>query len=235
MNNVSVDLDAPSPYIEVDSWPHRFKRKLSYAFAFRIIRKFKPGMNQGAILEIGTGSGYFLSFCRQILPTAKLYGIEYDERLLGVTKKRAPFADCRQGNAEAFDLTPRRFDIVASFQVIEHLYHPEEMLKRVREHLKTDGLFIVTTPNLNGLGARLMGRNWHGHRDDHVSLKGMETWVKFIESQGFRTVYAGSTFFTGIPVMNKLPLGIVNWGLLYLFDSWRWKNGESFVGAFSIQ
>ncbi|MGD9842814.1 MAG: class I SAM-dependent methyltransferase [Steroidobacteraceae bacterium] len=235
MSKVSVDLDTPSPYIEVDSWPHRFKRKLSYAFAFNLIKKFKPGMSHGAILEVGTGSGFFLSFCHRFMPAAKLYGIEYDERLLEVTKQRAPFAECKQGNAETFDLNPIKFDVVVSFQVIEHLYHPDEMLKRVRDHLKPDGLFIVTTPNLNGVGARVMGQKWHGYRDDHVSLKGMGEWVKLIESHGFKTQYAGSTFFTGIPIMNRLPLGVINWGLLYLFDSWRWTKGESFVGAFYRQ
>lgn len=235
MSKVSVDLNEPSPYIEVDTWFHRFKRRLSYAHAFNLIKKFKPDLNHGVILEIGTGSGYFLAFCNEFLPDAELFGIEYDERLLDTTKKRAPFAHCSQGNAETFNLSSKVFDVVVSFQVIEHLYQPDEMLRRVRDHLKLDGLFIVTTPNLSGLGARLMGEKWHGYRDDHVSLKGVDEWVRLIESHGFKTMYAGSTFFTGIPIMNRLPLGIINWGLLYLFGSWRWRKGESFVGAFYRQ
>lgn len=232
MSKVSVDLDAPSPYIENNSWSHRLKRKLSYDFAFKLIRKFKPNLSEGALLEIGTGSGFFLAFCSQLYPKLKLFGLEYDERLLAVTKQRAPLAECKQGNAEEFDWADAKFDVVVSFQVIEHLYRPEDMLTRVKEHLKPGGLFIVTTPNLSGLGAKIMGAKWHGYRDDHVCLKGMADWIKLIESQGFKSAYAGSTFFTGIPMMNRLPLGVVNWALLYLFGTCPWSKGESFVGAF---
>lgn len=235
MSKVSVDLESPSPYIENNSWAHELKRKLSYAFAFKLLQKFKPLLSKGNLLEVGTGSGFFLAFCEQRYPALNLYGLEYDERLLNVTKKRAPVADCKQGNAELFDFKPNMFDVVASFQVIEHLYHPEEMFKCVKEHLKSDGLFIVTTPNLDGVGARTMGTKWHGYRDDHVSLKGMSDWIKLIESSGFKTVYAGSTFFTGIPIFNKLPLGLLNWTMLYLFGSLSWSKGESFVGVFTLQ
>lgn len=232
MSKVSVNLNEPSPYIEGDSWPHRLKRKLSYRFAFKLIRKFKPDLIQGALLEVGTGSGLFLAFCSQIYPHLKLFGLEYDERLLAVTRQRAPTAKSKQGNAEDFEWGTTRFDVVVSFQVLEHLYNPEEMIKRVSSHLVSGGLFIVTTPNLNGLGAKALGAKWHGYRDDHVSLKCMSEWIELIESHGFTSAYTGSTFLTGIPIMNRLPLGIINWSLLYLFGAWPWSRGESFVGAF---
>jgi hypothetical protein len=77
-----------------------------------------------------------------------------------------------------------------------------------------------------------MGKNWHGYRNDHVSLKDVDGWVGLVESHGFDCVYAGSTFFSGVPLLNKLPLGIFNWALLLAFGSLRWKKGEAFVGAF---
>ena len=66
MSKVPVNLNEPSPYIEGDSWPHRLKRKLSYRFTFKLIRKFKPDLIQGALFEVGPGSGLFLAFCSQI-------------------------------------------------------------------------------------------------------------------------------------------------------------------------
>lgn len=232
MSKVSVDLTAPSPYIEKDGRLHRMKRRLGYAFAFRLIRRhFEAGSPRSA-LEVGTGSGYFLAFFSQLYPQAAVTGIEYDERLLAVTRARAPRARCLQGNAEAVNLLPETFDLVVSFQVIEHLYEPERMLAQVRRHLAPGGLFIMTTPNLAGVGARLMGRRWHGQRSDHVSLKNAREWVALVESHGFKTAYAGSTFFSGIPWLNRMPLGLINWALLLLFGAWRWQHGESFVGAF---
>jgi SAM-dependent methyltransferase len=232
MGKVSVNLESPSPYIEPESILYKIKRKLTYRFAINAIGRYQAKSNTFRLLEIGTGSGYFLAFIHAEFPAAVLHGIEYDPRLLHVTQSRAPYAHCINGNAESFDFGDEQFDVIVSFQVIEHLYSPAMMLASVRKHLKPNGIFIVTTPNLDGLGARMMGERWHGFREDHVSLKGYNQWKSLIEDSGFIVDYCGSTFFSGIPLLNSLPLGIFNWTLLTLFGAARWKHGESFVGVF---
>lgn len=231
-NKVSVNSDIPSPYIENRGGLYRLKRKLTYAFAFRLLNKYLSKRDDLEVLEIGTGSGFFLDFARERFPNSRLSGVEYDERLLAETAARATHAHLIQGNAENFDLGKGRFDLVVSFQVIEHLYNPGAMLDNVRAHLKPGGIFLVTTPNLSGLGARWMKDKWHGYRDDHVSMKGKDEWDQLIASHGFSPLYSGSTFFSGVPVLNKLPLGIFNWLLLVAFGSLRWSAGESYVGVF---
>ena len=231
-DKVSVNTSIPSPYIENRGGMYRLKRKLTYAFAFRLLNRFLSKRKDLEVLEIGTGSGFFLDFARERFPTARFSGVEYDERLLAETATRATHAHLIQGNAENFYLGKGRFDLVVSFQVIEHLYNPGAMLDNVRAHLKPGGLFLVTTPNLSGLGARWMKEKWHGYRDDHVSMKGRDEWDRLIASYGFSPLYSGSTFFSGVPVLNKLPLGIVNWLLLTVFGSLPWSAGESYVGVF---
>lgn len=235
MKKVSVDLNSPSPYIETGSFFYKIKRRLTYAFAIRAITRIKRKEDEFSLLEIGTGSGYFLSFINSEFPRATLSGIEYDPRLLEVTKEKVPFANCLKGDAELFDFGNEKFDVIVSFQVIEHLYDPGAMLDRVKNHLKPNGIFIVSTPNLNGLGARIMGKRWHGYRDDHVSLKGYNEWRALLERSGFATIYCGSTFFSGIPILNRFPLGIINWMLLAIFGTARWQHGESFVGIFNLR
>lgn len=229
---ISVNTDIPSPYIENKSGLYRLRRKLTYAFAFRLLNKYLNQQHDLNVLEIGTGSGFFLDFAKASFPNSSFSGVEYDERLLAETAARAPYATLIQGNAENFHLGKNQFDLVVSFQVIEHLYNPDAMLANIRTHLKPGGIFLVTTPNLSGLGARWMKEGWHGFRDDHVSLKGKAEWDQLIISHGFSPLYSGSTFFSGIPALNKLPLGIVNWLLLVAFGSLRWSAGESYVGVF---
>lgn len=231
-DKVSVNTGIPSPYIENRGGMYRLKRKLTYAFAFRLLNRYLSRRQDLDVLEIGTGSGFFLDFARESFPNSRFSGVEYDERLLAETAARAPYAHLIQGNAENFDLGNGRFDLVVSFQVIEHLYNPGAMLENVRAHLKPGGVFLVTTPNLSGLGARWMKEKWHGYRDDHVSMKGKDEWDRLIASYGFSPLYSGSTFFSGLPVLNKLPLGIVNWLLLMVFGSLPWSAGESYVGVF---
>lgn len=229
---VSVNTEIPSPYIEDRGGLYRLKRKLTYAFAFRLLNRYLSQRQNLNILEIGTGSGFFLEFAKESFPNSRFSGVEYDARLLAETTLRAPHAQLFQGNAENFDLGVGEFDLVVSFQVIEHLYNPRAMLENVRAHLKPGGLFLVTTPNLSGIGARWMKEQWHGYRDDHVSLKGKKEWDQLITSHGFSPIYSGSTFFSGVPILNRLPLGLLNWLLLVVFGSLRWSVGESYVGVF---
>jgi SAM-dependent methyltransferase len=234
MSKVSVNLDEPSPYLEPDSFLHRFKRKLTYRFALNAISGRISRSSPFSILELGTGSGFFLLAAHESFPNAHLSGIEFDNRLLEATQKRVPFAKTWQGNVESFDLSGQKFDVIASFQVIEHLFSPEAMLSQVRQHLKPGGIFIFTTPNLSGVGARVMGSKWHGYRDDHVSMKSASEWVNLLKLHGFLPLSVGSTFFSGIPWLNRLPLGIFNWTLLLLFGYAPWMYGESFVGIFTL-
>jgi SAM-dependent methyltransferase len=229
---VSVNTEIPSPYIENKGGLYRLKRKLTYGFAFRLLNKYLSRGLDMEVLEIGTGSGFFLDFAHVYFPNACFSGVEYDERLLSESASRAPHARLVQGNAENFDLGQGQFDLVVSFQVIEHLYNPSAMLENVRAHLKPGGIFLVTTPNLSGLGARWMEDKWHGYREDHVSLKGKDEWDRLIVSHGFSPLYSGSTFFSGVPILNTLPFGIVNWLLLVALGSLPWSVGESYVGVF---
>jgi SAM-dependent methyltransferase len=234
MSKVSVNLEQPTPYLESDSYLHRLKRKLTYRFALNAIRKRFSKKSSFSILELGTGSGFFLLAAHESFPKAKLYGIEFDDRLLEATQKRVPFAQTSQGNVESFEFPGQKFDVLTSFQVIEHLYNPEAMILQVQNHLKPGGLFIFTTPNLDGVGAKIMGDKWHGFREDHVSLKGATQWVDLMKPYGFLPVSIGSTFFSGVPWLNRLPLGIMNWALLLLFGYAPWMRGESFVGIFTL-
>ena len=229
---VSVKTDIPSPYIEKRGGLYRFKRKLTYAFAFRLLNRFLNRQGNLEILEIGTGSGFFLDFAQEYFPNSRFTGLEYDGRLLQETQQRAPKARLHQGNAESFALGLNQYDLIVSFQVIEHLYNPGAMLANVKSHLKPGGIFLVTTPNLSGVGARLLKERWHGYRDDHVCLKHKHEWDSLIKSYGFSSLYSGSTFFSGVPMLNRFPLGVINWLLLLTFGSLRWSSGESYVGVF---
>ena len=232
---VSVNLESDIKYLDEDmSRMNVFRRSLNFLLPFRLIKKFSNVGRIDSLLEIGTGSGFFLLECRKKLPHVELYGLEYDPRLLEVTTRKVPDCTLINGNAEEFHFSTK-FDVIVSFQVIEHLYQPELMLSQVKKHLKPNGLFIVSTPNLDGLGAKLMKTKWGGYRDDHVTLKGARDWEYLITSQGFESKFSGTTFFSGIPIFRKLPLGFINWALLLCFGALRWNWGEAYVGAYTLK
>ncbi len=232
--NISVDLSRPSFYSENDSTLHVYKRRLTYKHYFRLLKKYFKKNQKIKILDIGSGPGFFLKFAGENFNNSKLFGIEYDNRLVEISKTRAKYADIKEGNAEKFSFDCK-FEIIASFQVIEHLYNPQKMIQNVKKHLTNNGIFLFTTPNLGGNGAKILNKKWSGYRDDHVALKSKKEWEKILYDNGFIPLYSGSTFFSGIPLLNKFPLGIVNWSLLFLFGSLKWNYGEAYVGLYKLK
>jgi len=231
MDKSTVDMSKPSYYSEPDNVLYNAKRKISYTNILRILSKYVENKKTTSLLEIGTGSGFLTSFMEKKYPNISIQGLEYDSRLVELTRSKLSTSTVLQGNAEAFDLD-RKFDVIVSLQVIEHLYNPDKMLECVNKHLKDDGVFIFTTPNLGCVSSIVMKDKWHGYRIDHVSLKGRRDWDDLLSRNKFQKQYSGSTFFSGIPMLNKFPLGIVNWSLLYLLGSLAWSKGESYVGVF---
>jgi SAM-dependent methyltransferase len=230
---VSVDLNMETPYSETDSKIYRIKRKLMYSNILRIIDRYIGKRHFAEILEVGTGSGFLLSFLENKYPNFSFKGLEYDPRLVQLTNSKLNRSVVTEGNAEDFH-NFGSFDLVVSSQVIEHLYSPENFILSAKSVLKENGVLVFTTPNLDCFAKRLLGSRWHGYRFDHISLKTRKEWDDLLLKNGFELIYSGSTFFSGIPVLNKFPLGVINWILLYFFGSLRWNMGESYVGVFRL-
>lgn len=66
-----------------------------------------------------------------------------------VEKMRQQGYNVEVADAELMSLD-REFDTIVAGEVIEHLANPGEFLRRVSEHLTSDGKFIMTTPNPDG-------------------------------------------------------------------------------------
>jgi SAM-dependent methyltransferase len=52
-----------------------------------------------------------------------------------------------------------------------------------------------------------------------------------LRDRGFVPLQEGTTLLSGIPAFNKLPLGILNWGLLLIFGCFPWKSGEAYISV----
>jgi 2-polyprenyl-3-methyl-5-hydroxy-6-metoxy-1,4-benzoquinol methylase len=97
---------------------------------------------RGWVLDLGCGSGY---------GTASL--AEGSARVAGIDRV-APDAASRRGKGlfvraalEALPFPDRTFDLVVSFQVIEHLEDPSDYLDAIAGLLRPDGTALLTTPN----------------------------------------------------------------------------------------
>ena len=67
-------------------------------------------------------------------------------------------------------VVPSRADVVVAFEVLEHIVDPETFLSKVREILKPDGVFIFSTPNVDGFETSVLKTRSRALWFDHVRL-----------------------------------------------------------------
>ena len=94
------------------------------------------------VLEIGCGTGQFASY----LKDCRYTGIELNRN--AVAAARAKGLDVRCADVSEIALEQEgKFDVVCSFQVLEHVPEPENFLRACLKCLRADGLLIIGVPN----------------------------------------------------------------------------------------
>lgn len=106
------------------------------------------------VLDVGCGNGIISLNLGEL--GYNVHGIELSEDALEIAKGQNKFSNVifEKADAETLKLKGKRYDVVICSEVLEHLHHPENLLKELRFLIKDDGVLIVTVPN--GIGPREM-------------------------------------------------------------------------------
>jgi SAM-dependent methyltransferase len=89
------------------------------------------------------------------------------------------------GALESAAFPAASFDLVHASHLIEHLNSPGSFLDEAARVLAPGGLLALTTPNADGLQARLLGPRWRSAIYDHLYLFSRRTLRELLESKGF--------------------------------------------------
>ena len=209
-------------------------RQLAYDLWRRELKRFFAGHGtmRRRIVDIGCGPGFLLSFIGKWFEGAELTGVDQSEALLNIAQSRCKGMTALKGDASAIPLPDGYADAAFALHVVEHLAQPAQFFQEARRVLRPGGLLVIATPNADGWGARLMGRKWKGYSDPtHVSLHGPSYWSDLLNSSGFDIVQHGTTGLSGIPLLDRMPLGLIQWIPVFLFGYFPWLRGEAFVCA----
>jgi 2-polyprenyl-3-methyl-5-hydroxy-6-metoxy-1,4-benzoquinol methylase len=96
-------------------------------------------------------------------------GLDESATAIGYLKNRYPQVDWTCGEVLERIPTLGRFDVITMYHVLEHIPHPVEVMRTLREILQPGGCLVVEVPNMAGLRARLMGRRWNYFLEHHVN------------------------------------------------------------------
>lgn len=105
------------------------------------------------ILDIGCRDG---ALTKYFAPNNRVLGIDIDASVLSKAKQKLGIETLILDlNDNWHKLGNERFDIIVAGEVLEHLYFPEEILKKVVDRLNKKGMFLGSVPNAFSLKNRL--------------------------------------------------------------------------------
>jgi SAM-dependent methyltransferase len=98
------------------------------------------------VLDAACGEGYGTGLLAEAGATSAL-GVDLDERTVAHARARYPAAEFVQADVRRLPFEDGAFELVVSFETIEHVSEPESVLDELRRVLADDGLLLISTPN----------------------------------------------------------------------------------------
>ena len=145
-----------------DNWQHSSGARPDWALASRWINDLS-GVK--SVLDVGCFDGQFLAS----LGGVERFGVEIHEAAADRAKSRG--IEIVGADYESLAGFSGRFDVVTSFDVIEHVHNPRYFVHLLAGALKPGGAVIISTGNTDALSWRFMGsRYWYCTIAEHISF-----------------------------------------------------------------
>lgn len=108
------------------------------------------------VLDVGCGTGAFLTWAGRAFPDAARIGIELDGVRAEQARRANPDAQIHTGDAlTTLDSVDRPIDLITLWDVFEHVQAPAKLLERLAGLLSRDGAIYIQTINERSLLPRI--------------------------------------------------------------------------------
>jgi SAM-dependent methyltransferase len=97
------------------------------------------------VLDAGCGEGYGADLLAAV--ARRVVAVDYDEPSVAHVRGCYPAVDVVRANLAVLPARSRAVDVVANFQVIEHLWDQDGFLAECHRVLRPGGTLLITTPN----------------------------------------------------------------------------------------
>lgn len=175
----------PAPTIH-NSFTGQRKNHFHFAFLKDHFEKWaKEGNTKPVICDVGTAFGMSLNMFQQIFPDADINGTELTE-----TMKRVAYHEFGYKLTDEIDES-KRYDLIMSYKVLEHMIDPMEELEKYGKLLNPDGVLYISVPTwFNVMGNfGLEGFNLKYYYDpNHINCWTIEMFESMLKRVGFEII-----------------------------------------------
>lgn len=176
----------------------------SYAFYLNDIKRYLPSTE--TVLEIGCGSGFFLEKAQEF-GFKNIFGVEPSRHAVEKSKIKSSIKNCF---FDSNDYPQGYFDLICSFQTLDHMDAPLNVLTGCLQILKPGGIIYFITHNTDSLQARVLNDKSPIIDVEHTYLFNKKTLSKIFQLAGLSVLKVfdvKNTYTLGYWVrMTPLPL-----------------------------
>lgn len=157
------------------------KRSLVYRPLLDRIGSLTP---PGRLLDIGCSNGSFVSAaCR-----AGWHGCGVELETKSYELARAQGVNVYNAELSELAFPANSFSAVTMWQVIEHVHSPRSLIAEIARILKPGGVLALSTPNIKGIGWRLLRGEWGAVEPQvHLHLFHPAGLARLINDSGLKT------------------------------------------------
>lgn len=150
------------------------------------IREYLP--ESGRLLDVGSYCGVFLDLARH--RGYDVLGVE--PSVWASTYARSQGLPTVTGSIADLPENTKPFDVVCSWDVLEHVSDPQAELERINQRLRKGGIFAFSTLDYGNWFPRLMGERWPWMMDMHLYYFDQKVMKQMLEKAGFKLVHTRS-------------------------------------------
>jgi len=203
----------------VRHWPKTFDQAVriaaSHVARYGFAEKYAPGK---MVCDIGCGAGYGSNYLAQKARQVIAMDISKDAIDWASTHFGRDNLRFLAANAAEKWSVDDKFNVITTFETMEHVQSPEAFLSRIYEHLAPDGILILSVPN-GPRDKQKTNNPYHTHHFTDTDLK--KLFGKYFSkteyfSQDYKKDFKhyGSKFLKKLKLLKKQPYFVDNFFLL---------------------
>lgn len=147
-------------------------------------RKF--GVGDGMLFEVGAGFGTFAECVRDLALFKHIVLVEPTPDLAQTCRDKG--FEVLQQPVEHIDLSLYQADVVANFEVIEHLFSPIDFLQACFRLLRPGGLIMLSCPNSRGFDTEMLQEKSNAIDVEHLNYFHPDSLARIANRAGFEVL-----------------------------------------------
>jgi 2-polyprenyl-3-methyl-5-hydroxy-6-metoxy-1,4-benzoquinol methylase len=129
--------------------------------SFRQLVRLAPHNHIRAILDYSTGNGRFAMSAARAFPKARVDAVDYQNMAPQILQTQSTNRNpVNYYELSAFTKQQQQYDLIIVRHVLEHTYHPVQLVQYLANRLSPEGAIYIEVPNLESGCAKIFNKYW---------------------------------------------------------------------------